>query len=303
MRAFRRSTHSDSTQLLAHSKFVLRSVHGQGTEQRPRPPAVDPEGAPRARGRRDRPEPQRRRGGHPRRALRRPLPADAPAGRCPERHRRRAPADAAGAEGQAQPPRLRAPAVDQRPDRRDALGAARRPRPKGHPMACTNGSSNGRRERRQGSRRDHRRRQLRQLAAAGRRVLQGRAGRRVRPRPDARQPRRLPRPRHRVHRRVRRGQGQGRQGPLRGDLGAPERHDQVRRRPEDRRQGLARHDPRRDRQVPLRGRREGARRRPTTWSGSSRRPAPTSSSTTSRSAPRRRRSGTRSRSSRPAARW
>ena len=60
---------------------------------------------------------------------------------------------------------------------------------------------------RQGPRRDHRRRQLRQLAAPGRRVLQGRAGRPVRPRPHARQPRRLPRPRHRVHRRVRRHDG------------------------------------------------------------------------------------------------
>ena len=40
--------------------------------------------------------------------------------------------------------------------------------------------------RRQGSRRDHRRRQLRQLAGAGRRVLQGRRRRPVRPRPDAR---------------------------------------------------------------------------------------------------------------------
>ena len=63
---------------------------------------------------------------------------------------------------------------------------------------------------------------------------------------------------------------------------------------------LARHDPRRHRQVPVRGRREGAGRRPTTSSGSSRRPARTSSSTTSRSAPRRRPSGTPSRSSTPA---
>ena len=45
------------------------------------------------------------------------------------------------------------------------------------------------------------------------------------------------------------------------------------------------------------------RGRPTTWSGSSRRPAPTSSSTTCRSARRRRPSGTRSRSSPRAARW
>ena len=36
-----------------------------------------------------------------------------------------------------------------------------------------------------------------------------------RPRPDARRPRRLPHPRHRVRRRLRRRRGQGRQGPLR----------------------------------------------------------------------------------------
>ena len=49
-------------------------------------------------------------------------------------------------------------------------------------------------------------------------------------RPHARRPRRLPHLGHRVRRRVRRRQGQGRRRPLRGDLGAPERHDQVRRR-------------------------------------------------------------------------
>ena len=125
-------------------------------------------------------------------------------------------------------------------------------------MASTNGKA--RAERGQGPRRDHRRRQLRELAAPGRRVLQGRAGRQVRPRPHARQPRRLPRPRRRVRRRVRRDEGQGRQGPRRRDLGAPERHDQVRRRPEDRRHGHPRDDARRHRQVPLAGRREGAGR-------------------------------------------
>ena len=158
-------------------------------------------------------------------------------------------------------------------------------------------------ERRQGPRRDHRRRQLRQLAAAGRRVLQGRAGRQVRPRAHARQPRRLPRPRRRVRRRVRRDEGQGRQGPRRRDLGAPERHDQVRRRQEDRHQGQPRHDARRHRQVPLAGRREGAgrdrrrRRHPQGAQRRRRRQLP----------PRRlggwRRSGTPSRSSRRAARW
>ena len=87
---------------------------------------------------------------------------------------------------------------------------------------------------REGPRRDHRRRQLRELPAPGSRVLQGRLAGRVRPRPHARRPRRLPRARHRVHRRVRRHEGQGRQGPRRRDLGAAERHDQVRRRAEDR---------------------------------------------------------------------
>ena len=72
---------------------------------------------------------------------------------------------------------------------------------------------------------------------------------------------------------------------------------------QDRREGLARHDPRRHRQVPLAGRREGARARPTTWSGSSRSARSTSSSTTCPSAPRWRPSGTPSRSSTPAARW
>src|SRR4026207_2011735 len=42
----------------------------------------------------------------------------------------------------------------------------------------------------------------------------------------------------RVHRSVRRGQGQGRSRPRRGDLGASERHDQVRGRAQDRHQGL-----------------------------------------------------------------
>ena len=112
----------------------------------------------------------------------------------------------------------------------------------------------------QGARRHHRRRQLRQLAAPGRRVLQGRLARGRRPRPHARRSRRLPHLRHRVHGRVRRRQGQGRRRPRGRHLGAPERHDQVRRREEDRRHRLARHDARRHRQVPGRGRREGAGR-------------------------------------------
>src|SRR5215207_3250425 len=45
----------------------------------------------------------------------------------------------------------------------------------------------------------------------------------VRPVPDARAARRLPRPRHRVHIGLPRHDRQGRQGPLRGDLSAPKR--------------------------------------------------------------------------------
>ena len=52
--------------------------------------------------------------------------------------------------------------------------------------------------------------------------------------------------------------GEGRQGSRRRDLGPSERHDQVRRRAEDRHHRQPRHDPRRDRQVPLPGRDEGA---------------------------------------------
>ena len=177
-------------------------------------------------------------------------------------------------------------------------------RGKDHRMAESNGSQNGSDALEgQGARRDHRRRQLRELAPAGRRVLQGREARLDRSRADARRPRRLPHLGHRVHGRLRRRQGQGRRGPVGGDLGPPERHDQVRRRPQDRRHRVARHDARRHREVPLAGRREGARARRPTSSRSCARPARTSSSTTSRSAPRPRRSGTRRRSSRPAARW
>ena len=155
----------------------------------------------------------------------------------------------------------------------------------------------------QGARRDHRRGELRQLAPPGGRVLQGCEARGLRSGAHARRPRRVPHLGHRVHRRLRRRQGQGRRRPRRRDLGEAERHDQVRDRAEDRHQGLPRHDARRHRQVHVAGRREGARARPTTSSGSSRRPARTSSSTTSPSAPSPRRSGTRSRSSRPASRW
>ena len=53
----------------------------------------------------------------------------------------------------------------------------------------------------------------------GVRVLQGRRSEPGRTRPDARGPRRLPRPRHRVHGGLRHRRRQGRQGPVRGDLG------------------------------------------------------------------------------------
>ncbi len=82
----------------------------------------------------------------------------------------------------------------------------------------------------------------------------GRAG------PDARQPRRLPHQRHRVHGRLRHRLREGRQGPLRGDLVGPEQHDQVRRRAQARRARPPRHDPRRPRQVPQAEDHQGAGR-------------------------------------------
>ena len=91
----------------------------------------------------------------------------------------------------------------------------------------------------------------------------------VRPRPDARQPRRLPRPRRRVRGGVRHRRREGRQGPLRGDLLA------ARTTPSSSRdvphlgvKVAPRHDPRRPRQVPVAGHREGARARPPTSSRS-----------------------------------
>ena len=109
---------------------------------------------------------------------------------------------------------------------------------------------------------DHRRRQLRQLAAPGRRVLQGRRpGRQFVPGPHARRPRRLPRPRHRVHRRVRRRRRarSARTSPTRSGRTRTTRSSS----PTSRRPGIKvsrgmTHDG--HRQVPLRGRREGARR-------------------------------------------
>ena len=104
---------------------------------------------------------------------------------------------------------------------------------------------------REGAGRHHRRRQLRQRLRPGRPPLPRRQPGRGRPRPDARRPRRLPRPRHRVLGRVRHRRRQGRQGPLRGDLVGPEQHDQVHRRhPAHGHPGPARHDARRPRQVP-----------------------------------------------------
>ena len=77
---------------------------------------------------------------------------------------------------------------------------------------------------RQDPRRDRRRRQLREQPRPGPLLLRERQGRRLRPGPDARRPRRLPRPRHRVRRRLRHRQEQGRQGPVRGDLHEAEQH-------------------------------------------------------------------------------
>ena len=117
----------------------------------------------------------------------------------------------------------------QRPHQPHTCGRPRRAahdETKGHHVSA---ERQGARLEGQGARRHHRRRQLRQLAAPGRRVLQGRLVRGRRPGPHARRSRRVPHLRHRVHGRVRRRQGQGRRRPRRRHLGAPERHDQVRR--------------------------------------------------------------------------
>ena len=170
-------------------------------------------------------------------------------------------------------------------------------------MSTKNGSATAPRcAARRGARGDRRRRQLRLLVRAGRRVLQGRrTGTTSCP------------------------------GLMHVDLGGyhvrdieftaafdidadkvgkdlseaiwsgPEQHDQVRRRAEARRQGPARHDPRRPRQVPQAEDQEGAGRDRRHRRDPARRPRPTSSSPTCRSAPSRRPSGTSSRRSRPAA--
>ena len=107
---------------------------------------------------------------------------------------------------------------------------------------------------------DHRRRQLRLVARPGRRVLQERPGDRGCPGPDARQPRRLPHPRHRVRRRP------STSTPKRSARTCPRRSSAA----EQHRASSAtcrsrackvepRHDARRPRQVPLAGDREGAR--------------------------------------------
>ncbi len=126
-------------------------------------------------------------------------------------------------------------------------------------MASTNGSKNGRRAK------DKVRVAIIGVGNCANSLLQGveyykdAKPRGHRPRPHARRPRRLPHLGHRVHRRLRRRQGQGRRRPRRRDLGQAERHDQVRERAQDRDQGLPRHDARRHRQVHGTGRREGAR--------------------------------------------
>ena len=205
--------------------------------------------------------------GLPRRLVRHRLRADRPRAQSASRLQPRHPAPrSAGAEGRD--PGRGDPLGRQRERRhprraRRGLGSPRSASP---PAATTKGH-HGQHERLEerraregeGARRDHRRGQLRQLAPPGSRVLQGRVQRGQRPRPHARRPRRLPHLGHRVRGRVRRRQGQGRRRPRRRHLGAPERHDQVRQGPEDRHQRLPRHDARRDRQVHVAGRREGAR--------------------------------------------
>ena len=109
------------------------------------------------------------------------------------------------AQAAARRGRARAPQQHEQRHRRDAHRAARHSTPrKEHDGPAQRQSERQGAHGRQGSRRDHRRRQLRQLAPPGRRVLQGRLAGRVRPGPDARRPRRLPRPRRRVHGRLRR---------------------------------------------------------------------------------------------------
>ena len=105
----------------------------------------------------------------------------------------------------------------------------------------------------------------------------------TRARSDACQPRRLPRRRRRVRGRLRRRRGQGRPRPRQGHLRRPEQHHPLRpgRRPG--RDGAARPDLRRARQVlprrPSRSRRSSRSTWPTCCGG----PAPTCSSPTSRS--------------------
>ena len=136
-----------------------------------------------------------------------------------------------------------------------------------HEQATSNGetpASNGptapaEPQRAQDPRRHRRRRQLRQQPRPGPLLLRERQGRRLRPGPDARRPGRLPRPRHRVRGRLRHRQEQGRQGPLRGHLRQAEQHLRLPAGAHTRRDGRARHDPRRPGQVPQPDHREGAR--------------------------------------------
>ena len=91
-------------------------------------------------------------------------------------------------------------------------GRSRRGRPNG-----TNGTTNSHRPRseRQGARHYHRRRELRVSLVQGVQYYKDAAGRPLSSRTHARRPRRLPHLRHRVHRRLRRRQGQGRSRPRR----------------------------------------------------------------------------------------
>lgn len=100
-----------------------------------------------------------------------------------------------------------------------------------------------------GSRSHRRRGQLRRIAGAGSRVLQGRRPGVQGAGPDARPVRRVPRPRRRVRRRVRRGRQEGRSRPRGRHRSLREQHHQDLRRAQHRRDGPARPHPRRPRPV------------------------------------------------------
>ena len=192
--------------------------------------------------------------------VRRRLPAERPARPGARRRRGRPPAHAPRAQAAARRGRARAPQQHEQRRRRDAHRAARRSTPRKETMA-RNGSQNGK-----ARSKDKVRVAIIGVGNCANSLLQG-----VEYYKDASPDEFVP-------------------GLMHVDLGGyhvrdieftaafdvttakvgkdladaiwarAERHDQVRRRPEDRHHRLARHDARRARQVPLRDRREGARR-------------------------------------------